>query len=297
MRDFTPEGYQVKGDEAPTAICSNVGPGYFKTMGIPLLSGREFTGADRQEPPNAVIVNEKLARRFWPGQDPVGKRISWGYPFDPRQRYFVVGVAGNHKFEGMREDVPITIYEPIAQEPPGEVALHVRTSGDPAAAIAAIRAEVRALDRNLPVYQVKTMAAQMDESLSRERLMATLSASFAGLALLLAAIGLYGVMAYSVTRRTRELGVRMALGAASSDVVRLVLRESAVLVLIGLGVGLPVAWVASKLVTSLLYGMSPRDPAIYAAVTALLAFVALLAAWLPARRAARIAPATALRCD
>jgi ABC-type antimicrobial peptide transport system permease subunit len=197
----------------------------------------------------------------------------------------------------MREDVPITIYEPIAQEPPGEVALHVRTSGDPAAAIAAIRAEVRALDRNLPVYQIKTMAAQMDESLSRERLMATLSASFAGLALLLAAIGLYGVMAYSVTRRTRELGVRMALGAASSDVVRLVLRESAVLVLIGLGVGLPVAWVASKLVTSLLYGMSPRDPAIYAAVTALLAFVALLAAWLPARRAARIAPATALRCD
>jgi ABC-type antimicrobial peptide transport system permease subunit len=197
----------------------------------------------------------------------------------------------------MREDVPITIYKPVAQEAPGEVALHVRTSGDPAATIAAIRAEVRALDRNLPVYQVKTMAAQMDESLSRERLMATLSASFAGLALLLAAIGLYGVMAYSVSRRTRDLGIRMALGAASSDVVRLVLRESAVLVLAGLGIGLPVAWAASKLVASLLYGMNPRDPAMYAAVTALLAVVALLAAWLPARRATRIAPASALRCE
>jgi ABC-type antimicrobial peptide transport system permease subunit len=160
-----------------------------------------------------------------------------------------------------------------------------------------MRAEIRALGRNLPVYNVKTMAAQVDESLSTDRLLATLSAAFAGLALLLAVIGLYGVMAYAVARRTREIGVRIALGAARADVLRLVLGESVLLVSAGIALGLPSAWAASKLIAAFLYGLTPREPAVYAAVTVLLAVVALVAAYLPARRAARIEPAITLRCD
>jgi predicted permease len=303
-REFLPEGYEANNGESRELWMNGVTPGYFKTMGIRLLAGRDFDERDRAGAQPVAVVNEALAKRFWPAQNPIGKRVRWGDRM--KNSLEVVGVVRKHKYSNLQEGDQPVLYTALAQGVPysscseacsGDTVLSVRTSMEPAAMIPALRAEIRALDRNLPVYDIKTMAAQLDESITGERLLATLSGAFGGLALLLAAIGLYGVIAYSVARRIHEIGIRMALGAAAADVLRLVMRDSVSMVGIGLVIGLPAAWFSTKLIGSFLYGLTPHDLGVYAAAAAMLAVVALLAAWLPARRATRVAPASALRCE
>lgn len=283
-----------------------VTPGFFKTFGISLLAGRDFDSRDRDGAPPVAIVTRNLAERFWPGLNPLGKRIRWHR--NAKYTVEVVGVVRTHKYQSVEDEDPPVIYTPLAQGVgyescndacQNDMILTVRTAADPSAIGAALRAEIHALDRNLPVYNVTTLTTQVNnsEALLSKRLMASLSTAFGAVALLLAAIGLYGVIAYSVARRTREIGIRMALGASAPHVIRLLLRESAGMIALGLFIGLPAAWGASRFIASLLYGLSPYNPAVYAAVVALLAAVSLLAAFLPARRATRIEPTSALRFE
>jgi predicted permease len=294
---FSAEGYQPHRGENLVVYRNTVAPDYFETMRIPRVLGRGFSVRDRKGTLAVIVVNEAFARRFWPGQNAVGKRISWGDRFDPAHSMEVIGVTADHKYENLREQQRILAYRPVAQEETDELTLHVRTTADPEALIPVLLSQVHALDASLPVYNVKTLAAQVDESLARDRLLATLSTAFAVLALLVGATGLYGVTAYAVERRTREIGVRMALGAAPGDVLRLLLRESAVLVAAGVVVGLVAAWGASRVLRTFLFGLSPNYPAAYAGAAALLAAVALGAAYRASCRATRIEPVAALKCE
>ncbi len=295
-RDFTPEGYPTDA-ETPTALLNPVTPGYFGTMRIPLLAGREFAARDGAGAPPVIIVNREFARRFWPGRNPVGRRITWGNPFDPKRSIEVVGVAGNQKYDNLREAQQTIAYLPLAQQSAGEVTLHVRTAGPPAAMIARLRATIRELDPNLPVFGVKTLEDQVDESIPVDRLMAWLAAGFASVALALAVAGLYGVTAYALARRTREIAVRLALGATPGSVLGLFLRESAVIIGVGVASGAPAAWAASRLAARMLYGVETLDPTLYAASALLLAGVEALAVYCAAHRAARLEPSIALRAE
>jgi predicted permease len=235
-----------------------------------------------------------LARRFFGAENPLGKRIT----LENYKDLEIVGVVADAQYRDLKEAAPQTAYIPYSQyEQLGQRILCVRAAGDPSALVAAIRQEVRNLDPNLPAFNVKTFAEQINESVSRERLVALLS-SFLGLfALLLASMGLYGVMAYSVTRRTREIGIRMALGAHASNVLWLVLRETLLLVLIGTVIGLPLALTTTRVTEGLLFGLTPTDPLTITLATLVMIFVAGLAGYLPARRAARLEPVTALRSE
>ncbi len=299
LRDFTPEGYTYKPSDWRNyeAYTNAVSPGYFRTMQIPVIMGREFTERDRTGTPPAVIVNETFARRYWPAGSPIGKHIIWGSAEHPKWGIEVVGVVRDSFYSSLREQRGrVVIYTPVAQEQDiDELTVVARADGDPRAAIAAVAVDVRDLDRSLPVYNAATMTTQLDRSLATERLLATLAGSFGALALFLAAVGMYGVVAYSVGSRTREIGVRMALGASHRGILAMILRESAAATVGGIAAGVPLALAATRLIASLLYGLEPRDPFVFASVTLLLAAVALAAALLPARRATRIEPTTALR--
>jgi len=242
-------------------------------------------------PPKVIIVNDSLARYFFGDENPLGKRISAG-PFKDLE---IVGVVGNAKLETLKETMSRTVYYAQPEAQIGRQRLCVRAEGDAGALIAAIRYEVRRLDPNLPVFNVKTFADQINESISRERLIAMLSGFFGLFALLLAALGLYGVMAYAVARRTREIGVRMALGAQVGNVLWLVLRETLLLVSIGIAIGLPVALAATWLIKGLLFGLNANDPLTIALAVFVMLAIAALAGYLPARRAASVDPMMALR--
>ncbi|HVX65907.1 MAG TPA: ABC transporter permease [Bryobacteraceae bacterium] len=296
-QDFSAEGYQPRAGEEMVAYRNTVAPGYFETMRIPLLLGRGFSERDRKGAPPVVVVSQECARRYWPGQNPLGKHISWRTPFDPAYAMEVIGVAADYKYLSLREAPRVLVYKAVAQEGTGHLVLHVRTAADPKATIPTLLAQVHALDATLSVQDVKTMAAQVDESLSRDRLLATLSAAFAALALLIGATGLYGVTAYTVERRTREIGVRIALGATSGDVLRLVVGEIALLVGAGLAAGLTASWGATRALRTFLFGLEPYDPASYAGAVMLLAAVALVAAWHAGRRATQIHPVEALKAE
>jgi putative ABC transport system permease protein len=272
-----------------------VGLKYFATMGIPLLRGRDFTPQDNQGAPLAVIVNEAFARRYFEGDDPIGKRMSFRGAQGPWSE--IIGVARDSKYRTLGESPRPFAYVPLAQNHETGMALHVRTTGNPTGLAAAVRHEVQSLDQNLPVTELQTLSGVLAGSLFAARIGAVLLAVFGSLALLLAAIGLYGVMSYTVSRRTREIGIRMALGAATGNVLRLVLKEGMSLVGSGVAVGLIVAAAVTRLLASFLYGVSALDAATFVAIPLLLALVAFLASYLPARRAAKVDPMIALRYE
>jgi len=288
------EGQAARPGESTAVRIKSVSPRFFETMGIALRVGRDFSSQDRSGP-KVAIINEALARQFFRSQSPMGRLIGVGSVPDRE----IVGVIADTKYRSIREPFSPTVYLLIGQgdSPDAERTLHVRTVSDAATMVAAVREQVRALDKDLPVAKVNTFSDLVDEDLVQERLIATLSGFFGALALLLASIGLYGVMAYSVHRRTREIGIRMSLGAARGKVAWMILRDCLLMVTAGIAIGIPLSLYFSKLVSSQLFGLSPDDPVTIAAATLLLIAVAALAGSLPARRATRVDPMVALRCE
>ncbi|MGH9752209.1 MAG: ABC transporter permease, partial [Blastocatellia bacterium] len=285
----------TRASDLPTVAYGLVWPRYFETMGIPLLEGRDFTMRDDRDESRFVIVNETFARRFWPGQNPIGNRLSRGGPDNPR--FEVVGVVKDGKYWTLGEDPRPFVYFPMAREYDSNVSLVVHTNAEPQNMINTIRGEVERLDANLPLFDVKTMSKHLRLLLFPLQAGAWVTGGFALLALLLAGLGIYGVMAYAVSQRTREIGVRMALGAESSDVMRLVINQGMWLALAGLVIGLAGAIALTRLMSSVLYGVSATDIVTFAGVTMLLGLVVLIACYLPARRAAKVDPMVALRCE
>ncbi|HTQ53902.1 MAG TPA: ABC transporter permease [Bryobacteraceae bacterium] len=292
------EGFQHKPNDAPDPHMQFVSPGYFKTMQIPILLGRDFRMTDGRDAPKVCIVNERFARRFFKDGLAVGRHIGMGGDPGTKLDIEIVGVVRDTKYESMRDEVPLEVYEPYHQM---QFVLgmygYVRTTRRPELAFSGIRRVVHDMDPNLPISEMKTLETQMEESLITERLVATLSSGFGMLATLLAAIGLYGVMAYIVAQRTREIGVRIALGARGRDVIVLVMRDVFLLTGIGIAIGLPAAWGLTRMVRAQLYGIQPNDALTIAAATAGIAFVALMAGYLPAQRATRVDPMKALRWE
>jgi predicted permease len=272
----------------------SVGDAYFEAMGIPLVRGRAFSAQDRPGAPRVAVVNAEAARRFWPGRDPIGQRITLG---DTAQYMTVVGVVADVAQEGIAAKPYPQLYAAAAQDLSATMTLVVRAAGRPEALTGAVRQAVAALDPQLPVYGVTTMEQRVARSIAGPRLTAALVAAFGTAALVLAAFGIYGVVAYSVQQRRRELGVRIAVGAGAGDVVRLVIRQGMRPALGGVAVGLVGAGVAARLLGSRLYGVQALDPVSFAAVALFLSAVALLATWLPARRATRVSPLEALRAE
>jgi putative ABC transport system permease protein len=291
-RSATLEGYQPQPNERLGFDFNAIGPNYFRTLGTPMARGREFTPQDTAGAPRVVIINEATARRYWPGQEAVGKRLKYG---NVNQFAEVVGVARNSRAKSLTEDARPTIYVPLSQNYVPDLTLHVRTATDAQTLLTAVRQEVRALDAQLPVYNLGTLAEQKDGLLYAERLAALLLTLFGLLALLLAAVGIYGVLSYAVTERTREIGIRVALGAQPRSLLKLVVGQGMRLVLIGLVIGVSAAFALTRLIEKLLFGVSATDPLTFVLIPSLLAGVALLACWVPARRAAQVDPLIALR--
>jgi predicted permease len=288
------EGYTARPGEDMSSDFNQIGPDYFRVMQIPLIEGREFGQADTTTTLPVAIINQTAARRFWPTESAIGRRVFVGRPpYD--QARIVVGIVKDSKYRRLTEEVRPAVFTPFFQSYRGDMTLHVRTTGDPAAMLAAVRGEVQALDASLPLYNIRTLAEQRTRALYTSRLAATLLTMFGLLALLLAAVGLYGVMAYTVRRRTHEIGIRMALGAQRRQVQRLVMLEGTAIMTIGLLLGLGGALAGTRLVESYLYGVRPNDPIAFAGAGLLLAAVTLLATYLPARHASRTDPLLAIR--
>ncbi len=295
-------GVAIDGYTPPTGleytpvVYNLVGADYFQTMGITVLRGREFGAQDNEKSPPVVIINQTAARQFWPGQPEqavVGKYIRYGNT----AKVEVIGIARDSKYVTLGEAPRPHLFSPMSQIYTSSATLQVRTAGEPSRMIGAVQNELRALDRDLPVYGVMTMSQHLRGALFAPRLAAALLGVFGLAALLLAAIGIYGVVSYVVSQRTREIGIRMALGAKSRDVALAVLRRGMIPVLIGIGVGLAGAVAATRLIESFLYGVSATDPLTFVAVPLLLGAIALLASFLPARRATKVDPMVALRYE
>jgi putative ABC transport system permease protein len=260
---------------------------------LPVIEGRDFTMQDDKEESRVVIVNETFARRFWPGQSAIGKRVRQGDPNNPFLQ--IVGVVKDSKYWTVSEDPQPFVYYPMVRNYDGDASIMVRASGNPESLIGAIRNEVRQLDPNLPVFDAKTMSEHMRLSLFPLRTSAWVSGGFALVALMLAGLGIYGVMSYGVSQRTRELGIRMALGARGRDVMQLVIKRGMTLALIGLTIGLTGAWLLTRLMTTILVGVSATDTVTFIGVPLLLGMVVFLACYFPARRATKVDPMVALR--
>jgi putative ABC transport system permease protein len=283
--------------DLPSAAFTPVSSNYFEVMGIRSLAGRMFNEADTAASPPVVVINETLARRLWPGEDPIGKRLKQGFPEDKTSWREVVGVVGDVKQNGIDKEPPLQCYMPLPQEPMRSLVAVARTTGDPLAMASKIEERIHSIDRDLPVFSVRSMDQLLDESISQQQLAMALLAGFALLALLLAAMGIYGVMSYAVTTRTHEIGVRMAMGARPTDVLRLVVGQGMTLALIGVAIGLSAALAMTRVMASLLFGVSSTDPLTFVVISLLLIAVAALACYLPARRAARVDPTVALRYE
>jgi len=273
-------------------------PDYLRTMAIPLRAGRPLTERDTEESPKVALINETMARALWPKQDPLGKRIKFpGSERNPQPWRIIVGVVADVAQYALDRQPPMQIYLADAQYPASFMTLVVRTASDPAGFTPAVRNEVRALDKEQAVFGVATLEELIGVSIALRRFLMLLLLSFAAIALVLAAVGIYGVISSAVTQRTREIGLRMALGAQTRDVLGLVLRQGITLTLIGAAIGLIAALSLTRLIKNLLFGVSSTDPVTFLVIVLLLALVALLACYLPARRATRVDPMVALRCD
>jgi putative ABC transport system permease protein len=291
-----PEGHaDRKDDEGFSTGFNVVGPNYFRTMETPLLRGRDFSDADRKGAPEVVIINQTLAAALWPNEDALGKRVSVSGPKGPFLE--VVGVARDGKYRSLGETPHPYVYQPLLQSYDPKVTLVVRTTGQPQSIVPSVREQIRALDTNLPIADIKTLREQVDLSLFPSRVAAWTLGGFGVLALLLAAIGIYGVVSYSVAQRTREIGLRRALGAKERDVLRLVLGEGFFVIALGLTFGLLLAAAATRLVAGFLFGVAPTDALTFVGVPLLLGLVALGACYLPARRAMKVDPLVALRYE
>ena len=275
-----------------------VTPGYFRIMRVPIRRGRDFTDADRADAPPVVIVNEQIARRYFPGQDPVGQRLTFDKaPNDSSQWSTIVGVVGDERQQALSADPRIEVYEPLPQDATGSMALMTRVSGNPDALAPAIRRLVAELDPRLAISDMRSMDEIVYRSLARERFLMTMLVLFASVGLLLATVGVYGVLAQVARRRTREMGIRMALGAPAAQVRWMVVRHGLRLVIIGLTVGVSAAIVATRGIAALLYHIAPADPLTFVAVPLLLLLAGILAAWIPAMQASRADPAITLRAE
>jgi putative ABC transport system permease protein len=272
----------------------DVSPGYLEAMRIPLLRGRYFDQRDTTSSPMVVIVNERGANTLWPGRDPIGQQVLWGMASADNPYCTVVGVVGNIHHHSGEEDSGVELYYPYSQYPVSSIFYVVRTRAAPETIAAGARDAIRAVDRNAAIVWMKPMEQIMDESLWQRRLWGTLFLVFAALALVLAAIGIYGVMSYLVSQRTREIGIRVALGAGRGTVISMVLRHGMTLVLVGVTAGTGAAFALARVIRGMLFGVSANDPVTFAAVPLFLAAVALAACYLPARRAASVDPLIAL---
>jgi predicted permease len=308
---MTAEGYApTKPDDHPQAYMNQIGPGYFATLGVPIIAGRDFRLTDNRvvkranatddfdTTPTTIIINEKLAKRFFAGRNPVGMHLGFGTDPGTPTDMEIIGVVKDIKYTNLRDEIPIQAYVPYMNSPYlGGMTIYARTLGEPDQLMASIRAKVREMDANLPIYAMRSMETQISNSLSTERMIASLSTVFGFVATMLAIIGLYGVMSYSVAQRTREIGIRMALGAEQGKVIGMVMREVLTLIAIGVGVGVPAALLLTRVVKSQLYGLEAHDPWTLGLATGLLAMVACAAGYIPAFRASRVDPMKALRYE
>jgi putative ABC transport system permease protein len=290
--------FTIEGKPAPekfedrVAIYNVVNSGYFRSLNIPVLEGRVFTDADARDSQPVVIINDTLARRHWPEESPIGKKLKLPADKQPRE---VVGVIATVKRSGLESAADQETFVPYLQSFVAITGLVIRTQGDPASMVGAIQGEMKSLDPDLPLYDIKTMEERLSESVAKRRFTLLLLGLFAAIALLLAAIGIYGVMSYSVAQRTHEIGIRMALGGQARDMLRLVIKQGMALTLVGVAIGLVAAFALTRLIESFLFGVSATDPATFTVVSLVLAAVAFAACFVPARRATKVDPMEALR--
>jgi putative ABC transport system permease protein len=280
-----------------------IDPNYFRTLSIPLLRGRYFTDQDDDESRGVVMINQTMARRYWPNADPIGKRIQPHFPVanvpwrpaTTNTWLTIIGVVGDVKEIGVNEEQSAEIYLPYLQNPSSLMNVLVRSTSDPLRLVPAVRSQVLAVDGNQPIYNIQTMESVFSHSIAAPYVITSLLTIFAALALLLAAIGVYSVMSYSVAQRTYEVGVRMALGAQQQHVLRMILGHGFRLVLVGVGLGVMMAFGVTRVISHLLFGVSATDPQVFLSVPLLLIAVATLAIYVPARRALKVDPIDALR--
>jgi putative ABC transport system permease protein len=285
-------------EDLPNADFNTAQPGYFRTMGIPILKGRDFEERDGLNSERVVIVNESFARQNWPNEDPLGKRVKQDWPEGTGPWMTVIGVVGDAKRRGLDVPFKAEAYKASRQTASGSMQLVIRTAlSDPQTLAQAVRREIQRLDADLPVFNVRTMDFYAERALASRRFPMLLLGIFAAVALVLAAVGIYGVMSYSVTQRTHEMGIRLALGARAGDVRRLVVGHGFKLAFAGILVGLAGALALTRLLSTLLYGVEPTDPLTFISVSVLLTATAGLACYLPARRATKVDPIIALRCE
>jgi predicted permease len=296
IQGYTPTPGEPNNNGSLSLHMNSVGPEFFETFGIPLVLGRAIGDRDTAAAPAVAVVNRTFAHKYLVGTNPVGRRFGFGDQ-KTSSDIAIVGVVGDVRYGKLRDEAPPTVYVPYAQniQKLDEMSFEVRTIGDPQNWIGPVRQAVQELDSHLPMFDVKTQTEQIDQATFQERLFARLSSFFGLLALTLACVGLYGMMSYTAVRRTNEIGIRMALGAEKAKILHMVLREAITLAVLGIAVGVPVAFAASRLVATLLYGLKPTDPVTIVAATCVLVAMALLAGYLPARRASRVDPMVALR--
>jgi len=301
---FTLEGEQPKPGRSFDALCNAVTPDFFTTLGVPIVAGRAFTVRDANAPPagtpgwpyREAVVNEEFVKQYYGGRNPIGRHVGIGEAPGTATPIEIVGVSRTAKYIRLREDPRPQIFFPYSEaESIQSATFFVRTVGDASQAVGMVRRLVAQMDPNLPVFNVHTLEEQVQRSVASERLIASLSGVFSALATGLAMVGLYGVMSYTVAQQTREIGVRMALGAERGDIARRVLRDAGILVGVGLAIGAVVALAGARILNGLLFGVAPRDPLTLATACGLLLVTGLFAALWPARRAARVVPMEALR--
>jgi predicted permease len=295
---FSIDGMPVEPGNRPVAFQNSVSPDYFKTMMIPVVRGREFNDRDVKESQKVAVINETLARKYFSGEDPIGKRVTTDdEPYSAESWLTIVGIVGDTKPRSLESEPAAEMYMPFSQATQPFLALMIRTAGDPGSVASAVRSQVLEMDKNQPVYGIRTLDTILSESVAAPRFRTLLMGIFAGVALILAAVGIYGVISYSVTQRTHEIGIRMALGATRSDVLRLVVGQGLTVALIGVTIGIIASILLTRLLSGLLFGVSATDMPTFVSASVLLTMVALAACYLPARRATKVDPMVALRYE